>query len=68
MRRMKTYNSFVIRYWKLDEDSQRIEIEHMQSGRRARVSSLASATEWIEAQCSKLTDDRQDEQQRPDAR
>ncbi len=43
----KWYDSFLLRRWHLDDDGQRFEIEHIQSGARTRVASLAAALAWI---------------------
>jgi hypothetical protein len=43
------YGSFLIRFWAREGDVHRIEVEHVQSGDRARVSSLAAGLAWIEA-------------------
>jgi hypothetical protein len=45
----KRYASFMIRWWRLDSGSQRVEIEHIQSSERALLDSLRSALEWISA-------------------
>ncbi len=42
------YSSFLIRYWRLGGDKQRIEIEHIQSGDWTRTGSLAAAITWME--------------------
>jgi hypothetical protein len=44
------YGAFLVRCWWLPDGRQRVEIEHVQSGERARVASLAAAAEWIGAQ------------------
>jgi hypothetical protein len=41
------YGSFLLRYWRRDCGVERIEIEHIQSGERTRVVSLAAAVAWI---------------------
>lgn len=46
----KRYGSFLLRCWRLTSGRYRIEIEHIQSGEKRRLSSLAAALEWIEAQ------------------
>jgi hypothetical protein len=43
------YSSFLIRCWRLSGDERRIAIEHIQSGGRTRVASLAAAVDWISA-------------------
>ncbi|MGI8550206.1 MAG: hypothetical protein ACR2PL_05300 [Dehalococcoidia bacterium] len=45
---MRTYSSFLIRYWRLSLDRVRIEVEHVQSGHRSSPSSLAEAVQWME--------------------
>ncbi len=45
----RSYGSFVVRYWLLDDDQERIEIEHMQTGDRVRVASLDEGVAWITA-------------------
>lgn len=39
--------SFLLRCWNLGSGEERIEIEHIQSGRRMLATSVAAATEWI---------------------
>ena len=41
------YCSFLLRCWHLGGDAERIEIEHVHSGARTVVTSLAAALEWI---------------------
>jgi hypothetical protein len=43
----RRYDSFVLRCWRLSDDEQRIEVEHLQSGGRKRVAALAAAVDWI---------------------
>lgn len=43
----RRYGSFLIRCWRLANGDRRVEVEHVQSGTRARLSSLASAVGWI---------------------
>lgn len=45
---VRLFGSFLVRWWQVD-DMQRIELEHIQSGRRGLVSSLAEAMEWMAA-------------------
>ncbi|MBI2862204.1 MAG: hypothetical protein HYX89_05240 [Chloroflexi bacterium] len=45
---MRRYSSFIVRRWQLSEAGERIEVEHIQSGRRASFSSLAEAMQWME--------------------
>ena len=47
----RQYDSFVLRCWQLGDDERRIEVEHLQSGRRTRVAVLAAAADWITTQC-----------------
>lgn len=51
---VRLFGSFLVRWWQVD-DMQRIELEHIQSGRRGLVSSLAEAMDWMAA----CTDDLQ---------
>jgi hypothetical protein len=44
----RRYDSFVIRRWELDGSEARIEVEHLQSGRRATVGSMALAIAWMD--------------------
>ena len=41
------YQSFLARIWNLGDDTERIEIEHIQSGRRRVPHSRADAVEWM---------------------
>lgn len=43
----KHFNSFLLRHWRLDDASDRLEVEHIQSGRQLRATSLASVLAWI---------------------
>jgi hypothetical protein len=43
----RQYSSFLIRCWHLGEQEQRIKIEHVQSGDRTVVASLAAALAWL---------------------
>ena len=43
----KHLRSYIIRCWDLPEGDQRVEIEHIQSGKRIVVTSVASAVTWI---------------------
>ena len=42
------YASFVIRWRRLPSEVERIEVEHIQSGRRTLADSPASALDWME--------------------
>jgi hypothetical protein len=43
------YRSYILRHWRRDSGVERVEIEHVQSGARARLASLAEALAWIDA-------------------
>jgi hypothetical protein len=45
----KWYGSFLLRCWHLDDDGQRLEIEHIQSGARTQAASITAALAWISA-------------------
>lgn len=45
----RRYGSFLVRYWHFGDDALRIEIEHIQSGERTLVASVAAAVAWISA-------------------
>ena len=45
----KWYGSFLVRCWHLADDEQRLEIEHIQSGARVRVATIAAAVAWMSA-------------------
>lgn len=45
----KQYGSFVIRCWRLPDQTYRVEIEHIQSGEKADAISLEVVQGWIEA-------------------
>jgi hypothetical protein len=40
-------SSFLVRCWQLSSGAQRVEIEHIQTGVKARFRTLAEAMEWI---------------------
>jgi hypothetical protein len=40
-------SSFLVRCWQLSSGTQRVEIEHIQTGEKARFRTLAEAMEWI---------------------
>jgi hypothetical protein len=46
------YRSFLLRCWSLDGRPHRIMVEHVQSGARVQVRSLAAAMRWIDARCA----------------
>ena len=54
----RQYGSFLVRCWRLNSGDRRIEIEHIASGARARVSSIAAALEWIGTQTGDSPTDR----------
>jgi hypothetical protein len=43
------YRAYVLRHWRRDDGTERVEVEHIQSGARARLASLAEALAWIDA-------------------
>lgn len=43
----RRHTSFLLRCWDLGGDSERIEIEHVQSGTKTVARSVAAAIEWI---------------------
>lgn len=45
----RRHSSFLLRCWDLGSDGERIEAEHIQSGRKLLATSVAAATEWIRA-------------------
>ena len=49
----RRYTSFVVRCWRLEAAARRIEIEHVQSGARTRVASVADALAWMEARAGR---------------
>ncbi len=46
----RRYRSFLIRIYERERGRQRIEIEHIQSGAKTRVTSEAEAVAWMRAQ------------------
>ncbi len=44
------YGSFLIRCWRLGSGERRIDIEHVASGTRVRVTSITAALRWIGGQ------------------
>lgn len=46
---MRQYSSFVVRRWQLEPAGERVQVEHMQSGKRATVESLTTAAKWMES-------------------
>lgn len=45
----RRYDSFLVRRWERDGSDPRIEVEHIQSGRRAQMASIALAVAWMDA-------------------
>jgi hypothetical protein len=45
------YRTYVVRHWRRDDGSERVEIEYVQSGAKTRLTSLAEALAWIETNC-----------------
>jgi hypothetical protein len=46
---MRRHQSFLLRVWRLARGRSRVEVEHIQSGERALVGSVADALAWIQA-------------------
>jgi hypothetical protein len=44
---VKWHGSFLVRCWQRDTGPERIEIEHIQTGDKTLVTSLAKAAEWM---------------------
>jgi hypothetical protein len=44
---VKWHGSFLVRCWRRDIGPARIEVEHIQSGEKTLVTSLAEAAEWM---------------------
>ncbi len=51
---MRCYSSFLVRCWRLENAAWRIEVEHIQSGLRLRVPSLAVVLAWMVARTAGL--------------
>jgi hypothetical protein len=47
----RQYDSFVVRCWQVAHDEQRVDVEHLQSGGRTRVLTLAAAADWMGSEC-----------------
>jgi hypothetical protein len=45
----RRYDSFLVRCWALDTAEPRIEVEHIQSGRRVHMASLDLAVAWMDS-------------------
>jgi hypothetical protein len=41
----------VLRCWRVADNERRVEIEHLQSGSRARVLTISAAAAWISSEC-----------------
>ena len=41
------YGAFLVRCWHRPDDTWRVVIEHVQSGERARLASVAEAAAWL---------------------
>lgn len=44
---MRHYSSFLLRCWDLDDETERVEIEHIQSHESAVLHTIVDAVEWI---------------------
>lgn len=53
---LRRYGSFLIRYWRLGNGERRIEVEHIPSGARERVTSSTAAFDWIESRVGDATE------------
>ncbi len=53
---MRRHSSFLLRCWDIGSDSERIEIEHIQSGRKTLATSIAAAVEWLCAHSGEVAD------------
>ena len=45
----RLYCAFLVRCWQVGDGVQRIEVEHIQSGEKTVVASMAAALNWISA-------------------
>lgn len=64
----RRHSSFLLRCWDLgSNDEERIEIEHIQSGSKVLVRSVADATAWICAQGGDVPKGQEMPPERPDA-
>lgn len=59
------YDAFLLRYWRYSSGEHRLTVEHIGSGRRIVVASLAAALAWIEsistASSDRIAEDMPDE-------
>jgi hypothetical protein len=47
----RRYNAFLIRHWSLDADQgQRIEVQHVATGKQVLVATLAAALHWMQTE------------------
>ena len=47
----RRYNAFLIRHWSLDADQgQRIEVQHVATGKQTLVASLSAALAWMQTE------------------
>ena len=47
----RRYNAFLIRHWSLDADQgQRIEVQHVATGKQTLVASLPAALAWMQTE------------------
>lgn len=46
----RRYSAFLMRYWQLADDTERLLVEHVQSDNRIVVTSLADAFAWVRDQ------------------
>jgi hypothetical protein len=51
------YASVVVRCRRLRDGARRVEVEHVQSGQRVRVQSVAAAPAWIDARWNEEADE-----------
>jgi hypothetical protein len=66
--RGRLYRSFLVRIWRSAGGEQRIEVEQIQTGARARLNSLEDVERWIEAQqAAAAAERREGETATPDA-
>ena len=52
----KSYAAFLVRCWRLADDTHRLEVEHIASGERRRFTDAAAALDWICAQAEEAGD------------
>jgi hypothetical protein len=48
---MRNYSSYLVRHWLMNgsgEQRQVLDLQHIQTGRRTRVSTLVEAQKWLE--------------------